>query len=279
VDQSVKWSKAFEAGTYRIIDRLMQSATPLHPSLIVWPETASPNFLMWNPNALARVSKMVRDSKTRALVGCLDAQKVQGLGIQQFNSADAFTATGGFSGAFHKMHLVPFGEYMPFQKYLSFLGPVVSDLGNFNGGVSHRVFSAGEFTYTPLICYEAIFPRDVRNASLTGADLLVNISNDAWYGHTAALYQHALLCSAQAAAVRRPMARAANTGISFLADASGRITASSTWWKEEVLVGEVFTASGETLYRRWGDWFPWLCVILPLLLTAANSLRSWRARS
>ena len=94
---------------------------------------------------------------------------------------------------------------------------------------------------------------------------MVNISNDAWYGRTAALYQHALMCSAQAAAVRRPMARSANTGISFLADASGRIRAASTWWHEEALVGEVPTAEGRTLYARWGDWFPWSCVIFSLL--------------
>jgi apolipoprotein N-acyltransferase len=271
MDQSMKWSKANEDNTYRIMESLTRSAVPLEPSLIIWPETASPNYLLWNLMALERVTKMVRDSKTPTLVGCLDAVKVQGRGVQQFNSADAFSASGLLCGTFHKMHLVPFGEYVPFQKYLRFLGPVVGDLGNFNSGVTHRLFDAKDFTYTPLICYEAIFPMEARNASLTGADLLVNISNDAWYGRTAALYQHALLCAAQAAAVRRPMARAANTGISFLADASGRITASSTWWKEEVLVGEVPSASGATLYQRWGDWFPIFCWIgvLGLLIRVA----------
>jgi apolipoprotein N-acyltransferase len=264
VDQSMKWSKANEDGTYRILEGLTRSAVPLKPSLILWPETASPNFLLWNLPALERVTKMVRDSRTPTLVGCLDAVKVQGKGVQQFNSADAFSASGSLCGTFHKMHLVPFGEYVPFQKYLLFLGPVVGDLGNFNSGVTHRSFDAENFTYTPLICYEAIFPKEVRSASLTGADLLVNISNDAWYGRTAALYQHALLCATQAASVRRPMVRAANTGISFLADASGRITASSTWWKEEVLVGEVPSASGATLYQRWGDWFPVFCWIMVL---------------
>lgn len=267
VDQSVKWSKHYEEDTYRILERLTVSVAPLHPALTVWPETASPNFLLWSPTALERVSRMVRNSGVPTLVGCLDAERQRGSGVRQYNAAVFLDGSGAPVGAYHKRHLVPFGEYVPFQRYLAFLGPVVADLGSFERGAAPAAFQADGFRFAPLICYEAIFPRDVRSAAGTGADLLVNISNDAWYGRTAALYQHAQLCAALAASVRRPMARAANTGISFLADASGRVTASTPWWKEEALVGDVPAADGSTFYARFGDWFPWGCA---LVVTAAG---------
>ncbi len=272
--QDEKWSPESETRTYDILESLTQTVAPLRPSLIVWPETASPNYLLWRPDALTRVARIVRRSGVAALVGCLDAEQV-GETERHYNSANAFSPEGVPRGAYHKVHLVPFGEYVPFQRYLRFLGPVVGDLGSFDRGEGPRLFAVRDLTYTPLICYEAIFPRDARLAARTDADLLVNISNDAWYGRTAALYQHALLCAAQSAAVRRPMARAANTGISFLADASGKVVATTEWWRQEALVAEVPSATGTTLYRRWGDWFGWFCVLVGL---GAIAFRAWKAK-
>ncbi len=262
VDQSLKWTKAYEDATYGIMERLTRTVTPLDPGLVIWPETAAPSFLRWSPNSMTRVQGIVGQSGLHTLVGCLDAEKSGNnpSDVRQYNAAIDFSGAGKPLGTYHKSHLVPFGEYVPFQKYLTFLGPVVADLGDFNAGSGPVKFEAKGFSYSPMICYEAIFPRDGRAAADTGADVLVNISNDAWYGRTAALYQHVLLCSVRSAEERRPMARAANTGICALVDPSGKITASTPWYQEEALVGELPLAQGQTLYAKWGDWFPWACV-------------------
>ncbi len=279
VDQSVKWSKGQEQSTYDILEGLTRTASALRPSLIVWPETAAPSYLLWNPASKKRVARVVRDSGIPALVGCLDSLPAGDPGgrMDHFNAAIAFDGSGNPGAVYRKTHLVPFGEYVPFQRLLAFLGPVVADLGSFRPGPGPARMAAADYTYAPLICYEAIFPRDVRKAASTGADLLVNISNDAWYGKTAALYQHALLCTVQAASLRRPMVRSANTGISLAADAAGRVTARSRWWREEVLVAEVVFAKGNTFFARWGEWFPWGCVGVVVMLLMAGMFRKREA--
>jgi apolipoprotein N-acyltransferase len=178
-------------------------------------------------------------------------------GLQYFNAALEFDPKGKSGPIYHKCHLVPFGEFMPFQKYLSFLGPIVSGLGNFTPGDHYLSLPAHGFTYSPTICYEAIFPGDMRRAAQTGADTLVNISNDAWYGHSAAAYQHAQMGIMRSAELHRPLLRAANTGISYISDPFGRVLAESGFFTQEALVGSVLTVDyPQTLYARWGNWLP-----------------------
>lgn len=267
VAQEVKWSKENEKATYDKIGRLVKEAGAFHPGLIVWPETAAPSYLRWAPRALERVTRMVRDSGTFHLVGCLDAQQGKDHAAHCFNSAVQFAPDGKIDGIYHKRHLVPFGEFVPFQKYLTFLGPVVGDLGNFDPGEGYRKFQTGEFTYTPLICYEVIFPGDVQQALQTGAEALVNISNDAWYGRTASPYQHAMMAVVRAAEERKPLLRAANTGICLATDPFGRILGSTRLFEEGILPADVLEADlPPTLYSRWGNWFPRLCGLVSILL-------------
>jgi apolipoprotein N-acyltransferase len=178
-----------------------------------------------------------------------------------FNAAIHFDPAGQPLGAYHKRHLVPFGEFVPLQKYLAFLGPVVGNLGSFERGKEYQDFPVRGFSYTPMICYEAIFPGEVRKALATGAEVLVNISNDAWYGRTASAYQHAMMAVVRAAEERKPLLRAANTGISLATDPFGRVLAHTGLYEAGILPVDVVRVkfSGKTLYARWGNWLPWGC--------------------
>ncbi len=195
-------------------------------------------------------------------------EKADGI-VHYYNAAVQFDPRGKPEGVYHKRHLVPFGEFVPFQKYLAFLGPVVGDLGNFDPGENYVKFQVRGFSYTPMICYEVIFPGDVEKACRTGADALVNISNDAWYGRTASPYQHAMMAVVRAAEERKPLLRAANTGICLATDPFGRVLCSTnlfetTWLGADVLLA---TRAHRTLYSRWGNWFPCFCWGVVILCT------------
>ena len=270
IDQSVKWNRAYAQDTYGRLARGTEAAAREKPDLILWPETAAPSFLLWTPGDLAIVSGIVREAKTPILVGCLDLLKTQKLSQADYNAAVFFGENGKPLGAYRKRHLVPFGEYVPFQKYLFFLGPVVSDLGSFQSGPAYSHFETDRFSFSPVICYEAIFPEDIRRAVLaTDADVLVNISNDAWYGRTACAYQHAMMAVVRAAEERKPLFRCANTGISLATDPLGRLLGQTPLYQETLLTEPVLTAAGPTFYFRWGHWFAFFCLFLSgfLLIT------------
>jgi apolipoprotein N-acyltransferase len=279
IDQEVKWSKKNEEATYDKIQGLVRTASILHPGLIVWPETAAPSYLLWTPKDLGRVESIVRKSKIPNLVGCLDAQKGQDGKTRCYNAAVQFGSTGSPEGIYHKCHLVPFGEFVPFQNYLTFLGPVVGDLGDFDFGERYVIFHVGGFSYTPMICYEVIFPGDVYQAFKTRSDALVNISNDAWYGRTASPYQHAMMAVVRAAEERKPLLRAANTGISLATDPFGNILHSTRLFESTTLYSDVLLASGSpTLYSRWGNWFPRLCWVVVALMCLGAFLKTGREK-
>jgi apolipoprotein N-acyltransferase len=141
------------------------------------------------------------------------------------------------------------------------------------------MFRVGGFSYTPLICYEVIFPGDVCQAFKTKSDALVNISNDAWYGRTASPYQHAMMAVVRAAEERKPLLRAANTGISLATDPFGNILHSTRLFEETTLYSDVLlTAASPTLYSRWGNWFPRLCWVVVALMCLGAFLKTRREK-
>lgn len=271
IDQAVKWSPENERATYSILGDLSREGAKTKPSLIVWPETAAPTYLLSDASVLQRVRGIVKGSGASHLVGCLHQEARASGPPGQYNAAVLLDPGGSSRGFYGKIHLVPFGEFVPFQEQLSFLGPVVGELGNFTRGPSHRSFEVEGFTFAPLICYEAVFPWDVRGASRTGAQVLVNISNDAWYGRTASAYQHALMAVAACATVRKSLLRSSNAGICLATDPDGRISGSTELYERRALGVEVKAApGGSTFYERWGDWLPVGCWLglLGLLVAA-----------
>lgn len=273
IPQEEKWSRDNEKATLGKLETLVKEASGLRPDLILWPETAAPDYLSWSSDALKSVERIVRSSHTNHLVGCLDAEKgLHDPKTHSFNAAMSFAPDGRPGGTYHKRHLVPFGEFVPFQKYLRFLGPVVGDLGNFDRGERYESFRANGFTYTPLICYEVIFPGDVEEALRNGAEVIVNISNDAWYGKTASAYQHAQMALVRAAEHHRPLLRCSNAGLCLATDPFGRVLGSTRLFDVRYLGVEVLTMKdATTFYSRFGNWIPILCVFLIIVLT----LLSW----
>jgi apolipoprotein N-acyltransferase len=165
---------------------------------------------------------------------------------------------------YDKMQLVPFGEYVPFAQVLFFVDQLVESVGGMAPGRRATIFDGPSGRFGVLICYEGIFPALSRRLVAGGADYLVNVTNDAWYGRTSAPHQHLVQATFRAIENRVPMVRAANTGISALIGTDGRVAWSGP--QDQLLwhVGEVSYGATRTFYTRFGDVFVWLCVSLTL---------------
>ena len=171
------------------------------------------------------------------------------------------------------MHLVPFGEFVPFRQALFFIEKMVEIIGDFGLGKRATVFTLNDHKLGVSICYEIIFPDLVRQPVKNGAEYLVNITNDAWFGKSAASYQHISMAALRAVENRTPIVRAANTGISGFIDSTGQIRNTTQLFKRELIVDEIAPNKGpRTFYSKFGDVFSYLC----LALTAIISLLAYR---
>jgi apolipoprotein N-acyltransferase len=227
IDQSEKWDRTVRD---RIFDHLIElsSAPPAkgapRPELIVWPETAVPFLFTERPDALARLGQVL-DKGQLLLTGAVRAESAAGAGARFYNSVLAIDDSGEIVDAVDKLHLVPFGEYVPFQRVLGRLGidKLVELPGQFSAGTHrHAIKLPGGALALPFVCYEIIFPGE-GDREARGADVLVNVTNDAWFGNTPGPYQHFRQAEVRAVELGRPLIRAANNGISALVDAHGRV--------------------------------------------------------
>jgi apolipoprotein N-acyltransferase len=172
---------------------------------------------------------------------------------------------GRSAGKYDKVHLVPFGEYVPLKKWLPFIKKLVAQTGDFKTGKKGAVLKAGPYKIGVLICYEIIFPGLSRASSENGADLLANITNDAWYGTTSAPYQHFSMTVFRAVENKRSLVRSANTGISGFIDPVGRINGSTPLFKEAVMTQPMPVIKLKTVYTRFGDIFAMTCLGITII--------------
>jgi apolipoprotein N-acyltransferase len=170
------------------------------------------------------------------------------------------------------MHLVPFGEYVPLKRLLFFAGPLVEAVSDFSPGLESVLLPIGGHLVSTAICYEVVYPNLVRGAVRSGSELLTTITNDAWFGHTSAPYQHFAQASMRAIENGRYLVRAANTGISGIVDPYGRVIVASPIFESAVIVGEARFLQATTVYTRIGDVFAYASSLATLALLAA----SWR---
>jgi apolipoprotein N-acyltransferase len=171
---------------------------------------------------------------------------------------------------YDKIHLVPFGEYVPLGQYFPFIKKMVVAVGDFVPGKEHVVMNTPFARIGNLICYEIVFPGFVREFVEKGADVLVTITNDAWFGRTSAPYQHFSMAVFRAVENRVPVIRSANTGISGFIDDRGRILNSSAIFTETSLTEEVMIGGSKSFYTRYGDMFAFLCILSSVLLLFNN---------
>jgi apolipoprotein N-acyltransferase len=194
--------------------------------------------------------------------------------LLDYNRAFLISSQGETIDVYDKMHLVPFGEFVPFRQALFFIDKLVEIIGDFGLGERATVFKLNSNKFGVLICYEIIFPDLVRQSVKNGAEYLVNITNDAWFGKTAASYQHISMAALRAVENRIPIIRAANTGISGFIDATGKIRNTTQLFTREFSVSDIAPNTGpRTFYSKFGDIFSYLC----LLLTVTIALLAYRS--
>ena len=234
------------------------------PDLIVWPESPSP-FYTNDPLFRGAVSALAKQSGSWVVAGSIGIKPAMhsgGEASQIFNSAAMVNPEGEWVGRYDKVHLVPFGEYLPFPQLFAFAGGLTKEVGEFQRGASHAPLDAGSERVGIFICYESIFPDEVRIGPLQGAQVLVNISNDGWYGDSGAWTQHLQQTQMRAIENERWLLSATNTGMTASIDPYGRIVAATQRKVRTALAAPYSLNTGTTFYTRHGDWFAYLCAII-----------------
>ncbi|HRS82309.1 MAG TPA: apolipoprotein N-acyltransferase [Smithellaceae bacterium] len=258
IDQSVKWNENFQAETIRIYEELSLRGTKVPGGLVVWPETAVP-FNFQEPGDLqGRVRRLPSRTKSWLLFGSVSYAGDRAE-TRYYNSAYLLSPGGDRQEKYDKVHLVPYGEYVPLRKLFPFVGSLASGIGDFTSGKGYTPLSMDGRKIGVMICYEGILPEAARRYKNAGADLLVNITNDAWFGRTSAPYQHLSMSVFRAVETRLCLVRAANTGISAMVDPTGRILARTGLFERNQIAGRMPLIQTPTVYAAWGDWLVWVC--------------------
>jgi apolipoprotein N-acyltransferase len=284
VPVSLKWADDNEEYSFRLYDSLARSITePVN--LIVWPETAAPAYLSHDDERMLQVQSLVAATRASHLVGGLGARQ-EGNRYRHFNSAYFFDSTGMLLGRYDKVKLVPFTEQAPYQDYLPFLRKEaltkyigfietydVQFWSDFYPGDSAMLFKAAGSLFGPLICYEVCFPEYVRKQILDGADFLVEITNDTWFGHSVGIHMHSRTFITRAVENRCWGVRAANSGLSYIVDGYGRIRNEVPLDAITAMTGKVNLLDGFSVFTRIGDVFGKGSLLITLLLAVILIIR------
>ena len=256
IPQAVKWDAGFKAETLRIYGELTRAAAP-GSRLVVWPEAAVPAYVRFEPGALRWLTDLAAGVRVPLLVGVPDAE-TDGRRVRYLNSA-FLVDTAGIRARYDKMHLVPFGEYVPLKRLLFFVEAIAAEIGDFTPGRQVALLPLEGMLFGTVICYEVIFPDLFRRFVAEGASFMVNITNDAWFGDSGGPLQHLAMVPLRAVENRIAIVRAANTGVSAFVLPSGAIQATLPLGARGTLRGEVPLRRGDTFYARFGDVFAYAC--------------------
>ena len=283
------WTRdTFERTLRELIDLSVKAEAPSSSSsraiesaqgkvdLIVWPESPAP-FFANDPLFREPVSEMARATHTWVVTGAIGSTSAKpgGAGASEvFNSAALVSPSGDWTARYDKVHLVPFGEYLPFPKLFAFAGGLTKEVGEFKAGESRAPLDAGSEPLGIFICYESVFPDEVRQFADNGAQVFVNISNDGWYGDSGAYAQHLNQTRMRAIENDRWILSATDTGVTASIDPYGRTVARLPRKERGVLAAPYALTSVTTFYTRHGDWFAYLCAII----SAAALLTRFRLR-
>ena len=264
VDQNDKWNAERAAGIFNEYLRMSREAVAQGAGFVVWPESATPYPFGDSLVATEEIRLLARQTGVAILLG--SDQLERGPIHRYFNAAFMVSPEGADAGVYRKMHLVPFGEYVPLRQVFFFASRLVEAVSDFSAGESVAVLPVRGHQVSTAICYEIVYPDLVRQFVRAGSELLTTITNDAWFGATSAPYQHFAQASMRAIENGRYLVRAANTGISGIVDPYGRVLAASGLFKPAVIVGDVRFLQATTFYTRTGDLFAYLCVVVTAVL-------------
>lgn len=275
IDQGVKWDKAYQQKTLDTYRALSLSASEAGARLLVWPETAIPFYFEADKVKNGFIGDIVRDTGSYLLTGSpsYNYNRVSGT-TEYFNSAYLVSPEAEVIGRYDKVHLVPFGEYVPLRSVLPF-EKLTAGVGDFTSGAGPLPIKFEGGGIGVLVCFESIFPELAREEVKNGATVLVNITNDGWFGRTAAPYQHFDMSVLRAVENKTFVLRSANTGISAVIDPVGRVRKKTRLFEKAALVDEIgLRHSRPTFYTAYGDIFAYFCAAI----SAAFILTSLRRR-
>jgi apolipoprotein N-acyltransferase len=274
IEQPLKWEPRHTAMTLQIYMGLTRRAAADRPDLLVWPETASPTILRKDEGLLRTLSHLSGTLDMPILAGSIDLD--ESTPPQMRNTAFLLTEQG-IVGRYDKMHLVPFGEYVPLSGVIGFVRGWAEFISDMEAGSSPVVFPGPPAPFGIVICYEGIFPDLFRAFVRGGARLMVNMTNDAWFGRTSGPAQHLAMYPLRAVEHRTAIVRSANTGISAFIAPTGRIVRWMRLYERGTMTEQVPLREGETLYTRAGDWVAWLSLAVTGLLLGGALLSARRA--
>lgn len=280
IEQDKKWDPSYQGEVIDTYKELSVAAANEKPDIIVWPETSVPFFFGKDRALTDNLTSFQRQVNSYMLFGSVlakelktydrkqnaDPKKRQRTKIGYTNSAVLLDKNGNVSYIYDKIHLVPFGEYVPLRKLLFFVDKLAVGVGDYIRGDSYIKAITPFGSFGTLICYEIIFPGLVRKFYVRGGDFIVTITNDAWFGKTHGPYQHFSMAVFRAIENRKPVIRAANTGVSGFIDSSGRILGTTLLFKRTFLVKDIKTDRTLTFYTKYGDIFSYLCIVCSVLL-------------
>ena len=296
IAQDQKWDAELAERIFATYVRLTGQAAAAGAQLVVWPEAALPFYIQRDMRA-AQLTHIARDHGIDLLVGAPGLEDRDGAGFKDYNQAWLVRSGGEVEGPYDKMQLVPFGEYIPLYGLFGLVNIAVESVGQLGRGSEYTIFHTTDLTplgaaaegavpaaprsarFATLICYEGIFPGLTRTFAAQGADFLVNISNDAWYGDTAAAEQHLIMAAMRSIENRLPLVRSTNTGISAFVSDEGRIGPTTPLFEEDMVVETVLVRDVWSFYRVYGDVFLHLCQALAVwfVMLAVGRRRSGRA--
>jgi apolipoprotein N-acyltransferase len=276
VAQRDKWDRArIDDITNRYL-AMSRQALGHGATFIIWPESSTPFYFEHDLVRGGAIRRLATEGKATFLIGSDQVEPVRpSPGLEKpeerfYNAAFLVRPDGQVGAVYRKMQLVPFGEYVPLQRLLFFVGPIVESLSPFTAGSEAVVLPVGDHKTSTAICYEVIFASLMRRFVLNGSELLTTITNDAWYGTSSAPFQHWEQASMRAIEGGRYLARAANTGISGFVDPYGRVVQRSGLFEQALLVADLRFIRERTVYVRIGDVVAWLSLALTLAALAAT---------
>ncbi|HEX3819091.1 MAG TPA: apolipoprotein N-acyltransferase [Candidatus Sulfotelmatobacter sp.] len=279
---SAEWTPAYFQQTLTDLTQLtIRSAADARTKidLVVWPESPAP-FFSNDPRFRDTISEIARQTHSAVVAGSVGsnapAPNTEG---PIFNSASLVGSDGTWKERYDKVHLVPFGEYLPFPSLFSFAGGLTKEVGAFQHGTAHKPLDTDGAQLGVFICYESIFPDEVRQFADNGAQVFVNISNDGWYGDSGAFAQHLNQTRMRAVENNRWLLSTTDTGVTASIDPFGRVIASIPRKERTALIAPYALNSATTFYTRHGDWFAYACAIISLGALFSRFLDRYRKKA
>ena len=274
VDQGIKWDPARSDEIFSRYLRLTEQVADQGARLVLWPESSTPFYFEYGAESQV-LRELARRRRVQLLIG--SDQWEQATPPRIYNAAFLVNADGTTGGVYRKVHLVPFGEYVPLKQLLFFAKPLVEAVSDFSAGTEVNTLPAGDDArISTAICYEVVYPGLIRQGVQNGSALLTTITNDAWFGRSSAPWQHFAMAAMRAVEQGRYLVRAANTGVSGVVDPYGRVLLQSGLFVEGAWTADVRLIEERTIYGHTGDWVVWGSLLLTVLALGATTTKARR---